>query len=105
MAALTPTNVIGARGRSSELAGDYKLQVLTVTPTTAVDTVTLVRATDKIGTILGVSAQIVSGSASTFLTVEASFSGLVITLTTWNAAGTAATTWGPVRLLVIGTDA
>lgn len=106
MGALTPTNVIGARGRSTEFGGAYKLQVLTVTLGSASDTVTLVRATDKIGTILGVFAQIVSGTTTNFQTVEASFSGLVITLASYGSGGSASiTAWGPVRLLVIGTDA
>ena len=107
MAALTPTNVIGSRGQSSEFAGDFKLQVLTVVPTSATDTVTLVRATDKIGTILGVYAQIVSGTDSLLHTCEAAFSGLVITLRTFNPEGTAATDWtsAVIRLLVIGRDA
>lgn len=107
MAALTPTNVIGARGQSTEFGGDYKLQVLTVVPTSASDTVTLVRATDKIGTILGVFATIVSGQDSLLLAVGVSFSGLVITVNTYNPEGTAATDWTGVviRLLVIGKDA
>lgn len=103
MGALTPTNVIGARGKSTEFGGDYKLQVLTVTLGSATDTVTLVRATDKMTTILGVFAQIVSGTTANFQTVEASFSGLVITLTSWASSGIASSSaWGPVRLLVIG---
>lgn len=103
-AALTPTNVIGSRGLSTEFSGDYKLQVLTVIPTSASDTVTLVAATDKIGTIIGVFPTIVSGIDSLLLTAAASFSGLVITLTTYNPEGTAATDWTGVvvRLLVIG---
>ena len=103
MGALTPTNVIGVRGQSTEFGGTYRLQVLTVTLGSASDSVTLVRATDKIRTILGVFAQIVSGTTANFATVEASFSGLVITLASYNASGTASTSaWGPVRLLVIG---
>ena len=104
MGALTPTNVIGSRGLSTELAGDYKFQVLTVTPASASDTVTLVRATDKITTILGVFAQLVSGSDAALQTVEASFSGLVITLHTTTSGGGDATDWtgASIRLLVIG---
>lgn len=104
MAALTPTNVIGSRGLSTEFGGGYKLQVLTITPTTATDTVTLVLATDKIRTILGVFAQMVSGTDSLLQTIEAAFSGLVITIRTFNPEGTAATDWTgiSIRLLVIG---
>lgn len=104
MAALTPTNVIGNRGDSSELAGDYKFQILTVVPTTASDTVTLVRATDKIATILGVFANIVSGQDAQLQSVHPSFSGLVITLATQGGDGAVATDWtgAVIRLLVIG---
>ena len=107
MAALTPTNVIGSRGQSTEFGGDYKLQILTVTPSSASDTITLVRATDKIGTILGVFSELVSGIDSLLATCATSFSGLVITLTTYNPEGTAATDWtgASVRLLIIGKDA
>lgn len=108
MAALTPTNVISAsstvRGVSSELAGKYKVQVLTATLESASDTITLVRATDKITTILGVFVQPYEGFDAECATVMASFSGLVITLTSKNAAGAASSAWTDtkVRLLVIG---
>lgn len=104
MAALTPVNVIGSRGQSTELGGDYKIQVLTVTPSSASDTVTLVRATDKITTILGVFSEVVSGQDAALISSHATFSGLVITLTTIGADGLAATDWtgASIRLLVIG---
>jgi hypothetical protein len=104
MAALTPTNVIGSRGKSTEFGGDYKLQVLTVVPTSASDTVTLVRATDKITEILGVFPTIVTGQDAALTGVHATFSGLVITLTTVGQDGAAATDWtsAVIRLLVIG---
>lgn len=104
MGALTPTNVIGSRGLSTEFGGGYKLQVLTITPAADTDTVTLVLATDKIRTILGVFAQMVTGSDAALQSIEAAFSGLVITIRTFNGAGTAATDWtgASIRLLVIG---
>lgn len=104
MGALTPTNVIGSRGLSTEFGGGYKLQVLTVTPAANSDTVTLVLATDKIRTILGVFGQMVTGTDSLLQTCEVAFSGLVITIRTFNPEGTAATDWtsASIRLLVIG---
>ena|SRR3990167_3901580 len=104
MAALTPTNVIGSRGDSTGFAGDYKIQVLTVIPESATDTITLVRATDKITTILGVFSELTAGIDSLLSSCGTTFSGLVITLKTYNPEGTAATDWtnASVRLLVIG---
>ena len=95
MAALTPTNVIGSRGDSTGFAGDYKIQVLTVIPESA---------TDKITTILGVFSELTAGIDSLLSSCGTTFSGLVITLKTYNPEGTAATDWtnASVRLLVIG---
>ena len=104
MAALTPTNVIGSRGLSTEFSGDFKMQVLTVVPTTASDTITLVRATDKITEILGIFAQVITGQDANLMTVHPTFSGLVITLTQIGADGLAATDWtgAVIRVFVIG---
>lgn len=106
MAALTPTYLLpqGAtgRGNATEFGGQVRLFLFTVTPTTATDTLTLVRASDKIGTILSIVAQITAGLASTFAFAIPSFSGLVITLNTYNTSGAAATTWNTVDLWVLG---
>ena len=107
MAALTPTNAVtgnAARGEASEFGGNLKLQILTATLESASDTITLVLATDKIRTIRGVFVQPVSGFDAECATVQASFSGLVITLVSKNAAGSASSAWTDtiVRLLVIG---
>ena len=97
MAALTATKVI-----DSEFAGDYKLLIKTVTPTTLSDTLTLVRATDKVTEIAGVVGQIETGLTTTFADLQISFSGLVITIASFKADGTTATTWGQIRLFIIG---
>lgn len=101
MAALTGVKVL-----DTEFAGDYKVLVKTVgVPTTASDTLTLVQATDKVTEIVGVWASIESGLDADCTIVQASFSGLVITLKTLKADGaTAADDWTGVsiRLLIIG---
>ena len=104
MAALTPTYVLGSRGQSTELSGDHKIQVYTVVPSTSSDTIVLTQAADQIGTIIGVFAQIVSGSDSALLACEAAFSGLTITLRTFDQAGGVATDWtgAVIRVLVVG---
>jgi len=98
MGALT----VASGGIATELAGDNKLLLRRVTLASNSDTLTLVRATDKITTIQKVFAQIVNGGASGFGFVNVSFSGLVITIASFNAAGASATTFGDVDLLIIG---
>lgn len=100
-AALTPTYPLGAQGVATEFGGQYRLYIFSVTPTTNTDTITLVRATDKIGTILKIWTQITTGTGSGFSEVEPTFSGLVITLKTYNAAGAVATTWGNIDVFVL----
>ncbi len=98
-AALTGTKVV-----DSEFSGDYKILIRTVVPASASDTLTLVRATDKISEIVGVFPHLEAGYDAALAGIFATFSGLVITLTTTAAAGTAATDWAgaSARLLIIG---
>ena len=98
MAALTPTKVT-----STEFAGDQKIYTCTVVPTTATDTITFVAATHKFRTIYAAIPILESGQDSLLLTAAASFSGLVVTLKTYNPEGTAATDWTGVvvRLVLI----
>lgn len=97
-AALTPTKVT-----ASEFAGDQKVYICTVVPTSASDTITFVAATHKFRKIYGAWANLESGQDSLLLTASCSFSGLVVTLKTWNPEGTAATDWtgAVVRLFLI----
>ena len=98
MAILTPTLT-----KATEFAGKCKLLVLDVVPTTASDTVTLTAATHGVRVIDGVFGNITEGQDAALVGVFPTFSGLVITVTTTAAAGTAATDWtgAKVRLLVI----
>ena len=99
MGALTATKVI-----DTEFSGDYKVLVKTVTPAAASDTVTLVQATDKVTEIVAVIATIESGLDAALTIVQASFSGLVITLKQLKADGaTAADDWtgASIRLVII----
>lgn len=99
MAAITGTLVT-----ATEFAGDYKLVVVTATPTSASDTVTLTQATHGISEIIGVVPTLTAGQDAALQTAGATFSGLVITVTTYAAAGTAATDWtgAALRLFVFG---
>ena len=98
MAALTGTKIA-----LTEFSGDMKLYVITVVPTSATDTITFVAATHKFRTIYGAFANLESGQDSLLLTAACSFSGLVVTLKTYNPEGTAATDWtgAVVRLLLV----
>lgn len=99
MAAITGTKVLG-----TEYAGDYKEVILNITPTSASDTVTLTLATHGISEIVNVIPQILTGQDAALAGIFATFSGLVITVVTTAAAGTAATDWtgATARLTVIG---
>jgi hypothetical protein len=89
-------------GVNTELAGDNKLLLRKVTLAANSDTLTLVRATDGITTIQKVFAQINTGGGANFAFLNVSFSGLVITIASFNAAGAVATSFGDVDLLIIG---
>lgn len=98
MGALTPTKVA-----KTELAGDLSLYVCTITPASASDTVTFVAATHKFRKIYAVLAEIESGADANLLTVQPSFSGLVVTVVTKGADGLAATDWtgASIRLVLV----
>lgn len=89
MAAIT-----GTLSKRTEFAGDFKKLWVTCTPTSASDTITLNAATHGITEIIGaVIPLITAGNDAALQTAYATYSGLVITLTTAAAGGTAATDW------------
>jgi hypothetical protein len=99
MGAITGTLVKG-----TEFSGDYKLLKLTIIPQAASDTVTLTLATHGISEILGVLPHLTAGYDAALAGIFATFSGLVITVTTTAAAGTSATDWtgATAELYVLG---
>jgi hypothetical protein len=82
----------------------YKIFKITCIPASASDTVTLTAATHKLREILLVIPKLTAGYDAALAGIFASVSGLVITLTTTAAAGTAATDWtgATADLLIIG---
>ncbi len=98
MAALTPTKVA-----LSEFAGDIKLYIASFTPASASDTITFVAATHKFRTIYGAFPFLTAGIDSALLQISATFSGLVVTVLTYDQAGGVATDWtgATARLLLI----
>lgn len=99
MAAITGT----LQGKT-EFSGDYKVLNLTCVPGSASDTITLTLATHGISEIMAVIPRLTAGYDAALAGIFATFSGLVITVVTTAAAGTAATDWAgaTAEVLVIG---
>lgn len=98
MAAIT-----GTLAKKTEFSGDHKVLILDITPESASDTVTLTAATHKVSEIIAVMPQLTAGHDAALADITATYSGLVITVLTWAAAGTVATDWtgATARLVVI----
>jgi hypothetical protein len=97
MGAISPTV------KRTELGGDYKLYIITATVSSADDAITLTAATHGISEIAGIlGAVITSGAASTFCAIQTSFSGLVVTITSFDEAGSGASTFGDVSITLLG---
>ena len=96
--------ITGTLAGTTEFGGDYKVLKITCTPAAASDTVTLTEATHKISEILYVIPKLTAGYDAALAGIFATYSGLVITVVTINASGTAATDWtgATAELLVIG---
>ncbi len=92
--------VTGTLAVSTPLAAK---RIVTITGTLAAtsDTITLTTATHGVRTIYGVWGNIETGMGANFGTLQISYSGLVITIVSKNAAGADATSWGNIRLLVL----
>jgi hypothetical protein len=90
----------------TEFAGEKKLLPLTgLSLSAASDALTLSAASNGINTIEAVVGSISGGLSTTFSYIEVSYSGLVITVESFEQDGTAATGWGSatVDLIVVGT--
>jgi hypothetical protein len=90
----------------TEFAGDYKLLALNgLSLTTTSDAITLSWADNGISAITTVVGSVSGGLSATFSYIQTSFSGLVITVASFEQDGTVATGWGSakVNLLVVGT--
>ena len=86
-------------------SGEYKLLALNdLSVSTASDAITLSYANNGISEITAVVGSISGGCGTTFSFLQTSFSGLAITVKSFEQDGTAATGWGSatVNLLVVG---
>lgn len=97
MAALTKTKIY-----KGEFAGEVELFTFSVTPGSASDTVTLTAA-DGVAEIEGVVGAVITGGIDAELAgVQVSFSGLVVTIVTVKADGTASTSWdSPITITLL----
>lgn len=96
--------VTGTLAKATEFSGDWKVLKITFTPGSASDTVTLTAAAHGITEILFVMPKLTAGQDAALMVANATYSGLVITVTTVGADGLAATDWTGAtgELLVIG---
>ena len=86
--------ISGTLAKRSELGGDYKLYVITAPIATEDDSITLTQATHGISEIAGIAgASITGGMTATeaWAAIQASFSGLVVTVKSFGHDGGAAT--------------
>jgi hypothetical protein len=99
MAAISDTIV-----KTTELSGDYKIQVLTATIASASDTIVLTEADNGLSEIVYANAHLTAGMDDHCTFVQTSYSSLTITIVTKEEDGTAATdfTGTTVEVLVIG---
>ncbi len=92
--------ITGTIAGTTELAGKYKMQVLTATLTEASDTI-VVTGMDA---IIFAEAHLTAGVDAECAHLQTSWSGTTITIASMVVAGTAATAWTDttVEVLVIG---
>ena len=90
--------ITGTKSTITEFAGAIRLHKITCVPASASDAVTLTLADHGIRTIYGVIPQLTAGQDANLASIYASFSGLVITVVTLNAAGGNATDWANVAV-------
>lgn len=97
--------ITGTLAKATEFGGDYKILVITATVGSASDEITLTAADHGISEIAGIVGLVITGGQdAAFTAVSASFSGLVITVTSVEQDGTAATdfTGTTISVTVLG---
>ena len=92
--------IAGTLAQSTPLAGK-RLAIITATLAAETDSITLTTATHGVRTLYSVIPVIETGLGANFATLQVSFSGLVITVASKNAARSNATSFGNIRLLCV----
>lgn len=100
MAEITDTIV-----KTTEFAGDYKIQVLTATIASSSDTIVLTEAANKLSSIVFAHAHLTGGVDANLSHLQTSWSSLTITIASFKATGAVADEWtgATIEVLVIGT--
>jgi len=90
--------------KTTEFAGDFKVQVLTATLGSASDTIILTAAANKISTIVYADAHLTGGVDANLTHLQVSWSSLTITIASFLASGAVADNWtgATIEVLVIG---
>ena len=96
--------ITGTKAYAGEFAGEVKILVVTATVASASDTITLTAAAHggvaSIVEVVGYSVK--TGIGANFSGgLQISFSGLVITVVSTNAAGAASTSWGNISIAML----
>jgi hypothetical protein len=97
--------ITGTLAKATEFSGDYKIVSVTATVASASDTITFTAADHGISEITAIVGLVITGGQdAAFTAVSASFSGLVVTVTSVEQDGTAATnfTGTTITLTVLG---
>jgi hypothetical protein len=89
------TALVGTVSKKTECAGEYKICVISVTSESASDTIAISHALHGVTYVdYIIGATITGGMDADFLSVEATITSTTeITLTTWEADGTASDSW------------
>ena len=90
--------------KTTEFAGDYKVQILTATLLTATDTIVLTAAANGISEIVYAKAHLTGGVDTALCWLQTSWSSLTISIASFEQDGTVATnfTGATIEVLVIG---
>ena len=90
--------------KTTEFAGDYKIQILTATLGSNSDTIVLTATDNGISEIVYANAHLSGGLDANLTFLQTSYSSLTITIASFEADGTVATnfTGATIEVLVIG---
>lgn len=98
------TTVSSTLGKTTEMCGDYKLVSLTALLATASDVIAITQATHGISEIAAIVGLVCNAGAAPggFMGAHAQFSSLNVTVTSFEADGTPATTFDAITLTLLG---
>jgi len=91
--------ITGTIAKTTEFSGQYKILCLTATVASASDTITLTEADHGVSEIAAIVGCVITGGQdAAFTAVSASFSSLIVTVTSVEEDGTASTAWSDTTI-------